>query len=277
MKDSNVKTNKSSRRGHHEGNIRQRSDGRWEVRLSAGMDYKTGQSQAHLHLLQHPAGSHRHPAGTSLQCAGERLARPTLAEPRPMVQPLAGRLHAGPGQAEHLRQLQGLLHAPLLGAGQDHTEEARTRSVAGFLQLQIPGGRTLPQNTAQHADRRCTNVYSKPSRNGCWSAIPARRSRCRPSRNPRSPSLPTDQQRAVVQASYHHRYGVFIRLDLATGLRIGELAGPQVGRHRPGGRADADSPHDQPAGQIRGCGRRQPHRDRPRHPQNPQCQADQSR
>ena len=32
-----------------------------------------------------------------------------------------------------------------------------------------------------------------------------------------------DQQRAVVQASYHHRYGVFIRLDLATGLRIGEL------------------------------------------------------
>ena len=32
-----------------------------------------------------------------------------------------------------------------------------------------------------------------------------------------------DQQRAVVQASYRHRYGVFIRLDLATGLRIGEL------------------------------------------------------
>ena len=30
------------RRGHNEGNIRQRTDGRWEVRLSAGMDYKTG-------------------------------------------------------------------------------------------------------------------------------------------------------------------------------------------------------------------------------------------
>ena len=45
MKDSNLKTNKSSRRGHHEGNIRQRSDGRWEVRLSAGMDYKTGKAK----------------------------------------------------------------------------------------------------------------------------------------------------------------------------------------------------------------------------------------
>ena len=30
-----------------------------------------------------------------------------------------------------------------------------------------------------------------------------------------------DQQRALVQASYRHRYGVFIRLDLCTGLRMG--------------------------------------------------------
>ena len=39
MKDT-FKT--SLRRGHNEGNIRQRADGRWEVRLSAGIDYKTG-------------------------------------------------------------------------------------------------------------------------------------------------------------------------------------------------------------------------------------------
>ena len=39
MKD----TSKTSlHRGHNEGNIRQRTDGRWEVRLSAGIDYKTG-------------------------------------------------------------------------------------------------------------------------------------------------------------------------------------------------------------------------------------------
>ena len=39
MKDT---SHKSTRRGHNEGNIRQRTDGRWEVRLSAGIDYKTG-------------------------------------------------------------------------------------------------------------------------------------------------------------------------------------------------------------------------------------------
>lgn len=34
------KTKKPMHRGHNEGNIRQRTDGRWEVRLSAGIDYK---------------------------------------------------------------------------------------------------------------------------------------------------------------------------------------------------------------------------------------------
>ena len=39
MKDT---SKKALHRGHNEGNIRQRTDGRWEVRLSAGIDYKTG-------------------------------------------------------------------------------------------------------------------------------------------------------------------------------------------------------------------------------------------
>ena len=47
MKDT---IKKPVRRGHNEGNIRQRTDGRWEVRLSAGMDYKTGKQV--LALLQ---------------------------------------------------------------------------------------------------------------------------------------------------------------------------------------------------------------------------------
>ena len=38
---------KALRRGHNEGNIRQRTDGRWEVRLSAGIDYKTGNRIRH--------------------------------------------------------------------------------------------------------------------------------------------------------------------------------------------------------------------------------------
>ncbi len=42
-------------------------------------------------------------------------------------------------------------------------------------------------------------------------------------RKPEVVVFTNDQQRALVQASYRHRYGVFIRLDLCTGLRMGEL------------------------------------------------------
>ncbi len=31
-----------SKRGHNEGSIRQRKDGRWEVRVTAGTDFETG-------------------------------------------------------------------------------------------------------------------------------------------------------------------------------------------------------------------------------------------
>lgn len=37
--------------------------------------------------------------------------------------------------------------------------------------------------------------------------------------------LTREQQTKLIEESYHHRYGVFIRFALATGLRIGELLG----------------------------------------------------
>ena len=40
-----------------------------------------------------------------------------------------------------------------------------------------------------------------------------------------------DQQRALVQASYRHRYGVFIRLDPVYRAADGGVAGAKVGRH----------------------------------------------
>jgi hypothetical protein len=39
--------------------------------------------------------------------------------------------------------------------------------------------------------------------------------------------LTRDEQARLVQVSYHHRYGVFIRLVLMTGIRLGELLGLQ--------------------------------------------------
>ena len=82
MKD----TSKTSlRRGHNEGNIRQRTDGRWEVRLSAGIDYKTGKPQAYIHLLQHPARGNRHLAAASPRSPHTGLARSDVGDTGRMV------------------------------------------------------------------------------------------------------------------------------------------------------------------------------------------------
>ncbi|MDE5556277.1 MAG: hypothetical protein K2J32_01105 [Ruminococcus sp.] len=35
----------NTKRGHNEGSIRQRKDGRWEVRVTAGTDFETGKSK----------------------------------------------------------------------------------------------------------------------------------------------------------------------------------------------------------------------------------------
>lgn len=35
----------TKKRGHNEGSIRQRKDGRWEVRVTAGVDFATGKSK----------------------------------------------------------------------------------------------------------------------------------------------------------------------------------------------------------------------------------------
>ena len=82
MKDT---SKKSLRRGHNEGNIRQRTDGRWEVRLSAGIDYKNRQAQTYIHLLQHPAGSHCHFTAASPRSPHTGLARSYVGDIGRMV------------------------------------------------------------------------------------------------------------------------------------------------------------------------------------------------
>ena len=113
MKDT---SKKALRRGHNEGNIRQRADGRWEVRLSAGIDYKTGK-----------------PRRTSTCCNTRQEAIAILQQ-----------------QAHEVRT-QGWRDpmSVTLGEWKDFIKEIRTAHLAGVLQLQIPRGRAVAQDASQ--------------------------------------------------------------------------------------------------------------------------------
>ena len=123
MKDT---SKKALRRGHNEGNIRRRTDGRWEVRLSAGIDYKTGKVKR-----------------TSTCCNTRQEAIAIL---------------------------------------QQQAHEVRTQ-----------GWRDPMSVTLGEWYEYWLDAYMK------------------------------DTIKQSTYASYRHRYGVFIRLDLCTGLRMGEL------------------------------------------------------
>ena len=222
MKDSNVKTNKSPRRGHHEGNIRQRSDGRWEVRLSAGMDYKTGKAKR-----------------TSTCCNTRQEAIAILQEQAYNVRvngwrdPLSLNLDQWYNHwldaymRDRVKQstfvsYKGYYTRHYWVLGKTTLKKLEPALLQDFFNYKYREEELSPKTLRNMlmALHKCLQQAVKERllvSNPCEAVtLPTQQ-------KPEIAVFTNDQQRAVVQASYRHRYGVFIRLDLATGLRIGEL------------------------------------------------------
>ena len=202
MKD----TSKTSlRRGHNEGNIRQRTDGRWEVRLSAGIDYKTGK-----------------PRRTSTCCNTRQEAIAILQQ-----------------QAHEVRT-QGWRDSMSVTLGEwyeywldtymkDTVKQSTYASYRSYLNKHFCVlGKILLKKLEPHTLQEFYNYKFREEGLSPKTLRNYHMAFCDAVTLPSGEKLEivvftNDQQRALVQASYRHRYGVFIRLDLCTGLRMGEL------------------------------------------------------
>ena len=217
MKDT---SQKALRRGHNEGNIRRRTDGRWEVRLSAGIDYKTGK-----------------PRRTSTCCNTRQEAIAILQQ-----------------QAHEVRT-QGWRDPMSVTLGEwyeywletymkDTIKQSTYASYCSYLNKHFCVlGKILLKKLEPHILQEFYNykfreegLSPKTLRNDHMAlhkclqqAVKERLLIYNPCDAVTLPSgekpeivvFTNDQQQALVQASYRHRYGVFIRLDLCTGLRMG--------------------------------------------------------
>ena len=219
MKDT---SKKALRRGHNEGNIRQRTDGRWEVRLSAGIDYKTGKPrrtstccntrQEAIAILQQQAHEvrtqgWRDPMSVTLgewyeywldTYMKDTVKQSTYASYR-----------------SYLNKYFCVLGKILLKKLEPHTLQEfynyKFRE-EGLSPKTLRNYHMALHKCLQQAVKEHLLVY-----NPCDAVtLPS-------GEKPEISVFTNDQQRALVQASYRHRYGVFIRLDLCTGLRMGEL------------------------------------------------------
>ena len=219
MKDT---SKKALRRGHNEGNIRQRTDGRWEVRLSAGIDYKTGKPKRTSTCC-----NTRQEAIAILQQQAHEVRTQGWRDPMSVTLGEWYEYWLDTYMKDTVRQstyasYRSYLNKHFCVLGKILLKKLEPHTLQEFYNYKFREEGLSPKTLRNYhmALHKCLLQAVKERLlvyNPCDAVtLPS-------GEKPEVVVFTNDQQRALVQASYRHRYGVFIRLDLCTGLRMGEL------------------------------------------------------
>ncbi len=218
----NTAIQKTTRKGHNEGNIRKRSDGRWEVRLSAGIDYKTGKKKR-----------------TSTCCNTKQEAIAILQEQAYAVRkdgwqdPMSVTLNEwyiywletymiNSVKRSTYISYEGFIrnHFAVIGNTKLKTLQASTLQELYNYKFNEEGISAKTIRNMHMALHKCLEqavIQRLLTSNPCSGVVLPRAEKAEIT------ALSAEQQRELVQESYSHRYGIFVRLTLCTGLRLGEL------------------------------------------------------
>ena len=219
MKDT---SKKAMRRGHNEGNIRQRADGRWEVRLSAGIDYKTGKPRRTSTCC-----NTRQEAIAILQQQAHEVRTQGWRDPMSVTLGEWYEYWLDTYMKDTVKQstyasYRSYLNKHFCVLGRILLKKLEPHTLQEFYNYKFREEGLSPKTLRNYhmALHKCLQQAVKEHLlvyNPCDAVtLPS-------GEKPEISVFTNDQQRALVQASYRHRYGVFIRLDLCTGLRMGEL------------------------------------------------------
>ncbi len=219
MKDT---SKKALRRGHNEGNIRQRTDGRWEVRLSAGIDYKTGKPRRTSTCC-----NTRQEAIAILQQQAHEVRTQGWRDPMSVTLGEWYEYWLNTYMKDTVKQstyasYRSYLNKHFCVLGKILLKKLEPHTLQEFYNYKFREEGLSPKTLRNYhmALHKCLQQAVKERLliyNPCDAVtLPS-------GEKPEIVVFTNDQQRALVQASYRHRYGVFIRLDLCTGLRMGEL------------------------------------------------------
>ena len=219
MKDT---SKKALRRGHNEGNIRQRTDGRWEVRLSAGIDYKTGKPKRTSTCC-----NTRQEAIAILQQQAHEVRTQGWRDPMSVTLGEWYEYWLDTYMKDTVKQstyasYRSYLNKHFCVLGKILLKKLEPHTLQEFYNYKFREEGLSPKTLRNYhmALHKCLQQAVKERLliyNPCDAVtLPS-------GEKPEIVVFTNDQQRALVQASYRHRYGVFIRLNLCTGLRMGEL------------------------------------------------------
>jgi integrase/predicted RNase H-like HicB family nuclease len=214
----------SKTRTNGEGSIRERADGRFEVRISGDYDFKKGDYQrisrytktqeeavALLHTLSHNMNLFPQQNNTSMKLGDWLELWLTIY----MKNTLKQSTYIG---------YEGYIRNHFKPAiGNTELRELTPRFLQMFYNYKIEQG--LSPKTIINMNLCLHKALDQAMKEGLLSSNPASAINLSRGQKPQIEILTRDEQFTLLRASYSHHYGVFIRLVLATGLRLGELLG----------------------------------------------------
>ena len=206
-----------------EGNIRKRPDGRWEVRITLGIDFATGQPKR----ISKYAATHDEAVKLLHQLSYIRDTRPrdfqnmTLGEWLDLC--LEIYMKNSLKQSTYV-SYEGYIRNHLKPSlGNVQLRDLTPRLLQQFYNYKTEEG--LAPKTIVNINLFLHKALAFAVGEGYIVVNPTEMINLPHGSKPQIEILNRDEQTRLIQCSYHHRYGVFVRLVLFTGLRLGELLG----------------------------------------------------
>lgn len=214
----------SNKRANKEGNIRLRADGRWEVRVTIGIDFATGESKrvSRYASTQEEAVKLLHELSFIRDTSPKNFQTITLGEWLDLC--LEVYMKNSLKQSTYL-SYEGYIRIHLKPAlGNIQLRDLSPRLLQQFYNYKAETEGLAPK-TIVNINLFLHKALSYAVAEGYIQSNPAASINLSRGNKPQIEILTRDEQLRLFQASYQHRYGVFIRLVLFTGLRLGELLG----------------------------------------------------
>lgn len=215
----------STRRNNNEGSIRERKDGRFEVRVTAGFDFSTGKRKRISYYEKTKADAVRKLQEEEYKIHFRNLVDPTSTK---LIDWL--RMWLETYMKNSLKQstyvsYKGYIENHLAPAFQNiKLKDLTPRLLQDFYNYKLNDCGLSPKTISNL--HRCLHKAMNQAvlehfieYNPCDAVSLPRNDK------PQIEILTREEQQQLMFTSYNFRYGIFIRLTLATGIRLGELLG----------------------------------------------------
>lgn len=214
-----------TKRGHSEGSIRERSDGRFEVRVTARIDFETGKAKRISYYAKTKAEAVKllHEAEYNIRI--NEMADPTSAKLTDWLRIwLETYMRNSLKQSTYTSYAEYTNNHPAPAFPTLRLKDLTSKLLQEFYNYKLTEEGLSPKTiTNMH---RCLHKALKQavlehhiSFNPCDAVNLPRNEK------PQIEILTREEQERLMFTSYKFRYGIFIRLTLATGIRLGELLG----------------------------------------------------